>query len=96
MPLCVYPPPPLTTQKGDSHLVSKQWITTQLSSVDVCICAGVCSSATVNSSRGVRGEVDSVLNILVTHSPCDESRFYPELHYNDVKSTASELLITQL
>lgn len=96
MPPCSFPPHPLPTQKGDSDLVSKQWITAQLSSVDVCICAGVCSSTTVNSSRGVRGEADSVLNILVTHSPCDDSRFYPELHYNDVKSTASELLITQL
>lgn len=51
--------------KGDSHLVSKQRISAQPSSVDVCVCAAVCSSMTVNSSRGVRGQADFVLNVLL-------------------------------
>ncbi len=75
--------------KGDSHLVSKQWITAQPSSVDVCVCAAVCSSTTVNSSRRLRGEADSGLNTQDTLSPCDDSGLYPKLHYNDVKSATS-------
>lgn len=43
----------------------------------------------------MKGEEDSVLNVLVTYETYGDSRFYPELHYNDVKST-SALLITQL
>lgn len=50
--------------KGGSHLVSKQWITAQPSSVDVCVCAGVCSGMTVNSSRELGSEADSMLTVL--------------------------------